>query len=62
MNLQLNFIFFYCCFLKAECDQKMVKLEVRLTLASIEKQTLLDQKEMVVQQLTREKQTLQVIR
>jgi len=38
----------------------MVELLTGLTLANIEKQALLEQKELVVQQLTREKQILQV--
>lgn len=46
--------------LQEECDRKMVELETGLTLANIEKQALLEQKELVVQQLTREKQILQV--
>jgi hypothetical protein len=47
-------------FLQEECDRKMMELETCLTLANIEKQSLLEQKELVVQQLMREKQILQV--
>ena len=51
---------FHAFLLQEECDRKMVELETGLTLANIEKQALLEQKELVVQQLIREKQILQV--
>lgn len=47
-------------FLKAECLRKSLLLEENVTKANAEKQALLEQKEIVVQQLQRENEILEV--
>lgn len=64
VNMCISTLYFLSCLyrvlLQEDCDRKMVELETNLTLANIEKQALLEQKELVVQQLMREKEILQV--
>jgi len=47
-------------FLKAECLRKSILLEENVAKANSEKQALLEQKEIVVQQLQRENEVLEV--